>query len=212
MSTPTPTSTPPLTAGLGSVDGGLLSPAELSASVPGAVASLLNRIGSPQAAPAPSATRDTPTDFVDTEEDAKWFREKGEEDELPKWLIGSGAPPPRALYPGETSLDPAAWFDDDGECLADMPDWRSVRAAKEGRTAPPAPEPTTATLSPEATAAATAAAYAAFEAAAEAKAAKAREARLASDDAEEWDGQADETAYFDYDIDDDLPDWREARR
>ena len=30
--------------------------------------------------------------------------------------------------------------------------------------------------------------------------------------AEAWDGQADESAYFDYDIDDDLPDWRDARK
>ena len=38
--------------------------------------------------------------------------------------------------------------------------------------------------------------------------AKAREAA----GAEAWDGQADESAYFDYDIDDDLPDWRDARK
>ena len=219
------------------MDGGLLSPAQLRASVPGPVVSLLDRIGSSPAAPAPPRP---PSDFVNTEEDAQWFRKEGE-GELPEWLKDSGAPP-RQLYPGETELDASAWFDDEGDCLVDMPDWRQARAAKEGRQAPqPAPDAAVATRSPEATAAATAAAFAAFEAEAAAKAAKAREAREASDVAE-WDGQADETAYFDYDVrrrlkmaaavwpiashsptrpphpvasaqvDDDLPDWREARR
>ena len=153
--------------------------------------------------PSPPATG-----FEKNDEDAGWFKQ-GRQDDEPEWLNKDEVPAPRELYSGETSLDPSAWFDDDGDCLVDMPDWREARAQRLGQPAPAPPKPAKPRLSEGvAEAAAAAAAKMAKEQAAKAARAKAREAA----GAEAWDGQADESAYFDYDIDDDLPDWRDARK
>ena len=125
---------------------------------------------------------------AESDEDAAWFRMEGEK-----------------------SIDPSALFDDDGDCLVDMPDWRSVRAEKLGKPAPPEPTATAPRGLSEGVAAAAAAAAAEMAKSEAAK--KARMARLAEQEGtKEWDGTADEGAYFDYDIDDDLPDWRESRK
>ena len=176
----------------------LLSPDELLSTVPAAVASLLGgrmvkstaaRPPSPPPSPPPKAAA---AGFMGTaaesDEDAAWFRQDGEK-----------------------SIDPAALFDDDGDCLVDMPDWRSERAEKLGKPAPPQPKATAPRGLSEGVAAAAAAAAAEM---AKTEAAKkvASKALAEQEGTKEWDGTADEGAYFDYDVDDDLPDWRESRK
>ena len=202
----------------------LLSPDELLATVPAAVATLLEgRMvkSSATAAPPPSPPpKAAASGFMGTaaesDEDASWFRQEVEDDEagaLSEWASAEGVTAPRALYPGEQSLDSSAWFDDDGDCLVDMPDWRETRARQLGKPAPLPPKVAAPRLSEGvAAAAAAAAAKMAVELAAKAAAKAAAAARPEAAGREEWDGSADESAYFDYDIDDDLPDWRESRK
>ena len=176
----------------------LLSPDELLSTVPAAVASLLGgRMVKSTAAPPPSPPPSPPpkaaaAGFMGTaaesDEDAAWFRQDGEK-----------------------SIDPAALFDDDGDCLVDMPDWRSERAEKLGKPAPPQPKATAPRGLSEGVAAAAAAA-AAEMAKTEAAKKAASKALAEQEGTKEWDGTADEGAYFDYDVDDDLPDWRESRK
>ena len=183
----------------------LLSPDELLATVPAAVASLLDgrMVRSTAAtAPAPAPTPATPppssppkaaaAGFMGTaaesDEDASWFRQDGE-----------------AEAPSELR------FDDDGDCLVDMPDWRETRARQLGKPAPPPPKAVAPRLS-EGVAAAAAAAAAKMTKELAAKAAAKAAASPARVEEAEWDGSADEGAYFDYDVDDDLPDWRESRK
>ena len=56
-----------------------------------------------------------------------------------EWTPTASEKSPRALYAGETTVDESAWWDDDGEYLGEMPDWREVRrqkaAAQEAATA-----------------------------------------------------------------------------
>ena len=196
----------------------LLSSDELLSTVPAAVASLLEgrmvkSTSAPPPSPPPSPPPPSPPppsppppsappsappkaaaagfmgSAAESNEDAAWFREEGE---------------------GPSELT-ALMFDDDGDCLADMPDWRSVRAQKLGK--PPPPEPTATAPRGLSEGVAAAAAAAAAEMAKAEAARNARLARLAEQEGtKEWDGTADEGAYFDYDIDDDLPDWRESRK
>ena len=142
----------------------------------------------PPSAPPKAAAAGFMGTAAESNEDAAWFRQEGE---------------------GPTELS-ALMFDDEGDCLVDMPDWRSVRAEKLGKPAPPEPTATAPRGLSEGVAAAAAAAAAEMAKSEAAK--KARLARLAEQEGtKEWDGTADEGAYFDYDIDDDLPDWRESR-
>ena len=47
-----------------------------------------------------------------------------------EWTPTASEKSPRALYAGETTVDESAWWDDDGEYLGEMPDWREVRRQK----------------------------------------------------------------------------------
>ena len=47
-----------------------------------------------------------------------------------EWKTQPSEKSPRALYAGETTVDESAWWDDDGEYLGEMPDWREVRRRK----------------------------------------------------------------------------------
>lgn len=47
-----------------------------------------------------------------------------------EWTPTASEKSPRALYAGETTVDESAWWDDDGEYLGEMPDWREVRRRK----------------------------------------------------------------------------------
>ena len=68
--------------------------------------------------------------------------ENWEADSRGEWTPTASEKSPRALYAGETTVDESAWWDDDGEYLGEMPDWREVRRqkaaaeeAKQGATA-----------------------------------------------------------------------------
>ena len=195
---PPPAASPAPSAAPQELDRVLLSSDELLSTVPAAVASLLSgRMVKSTAAPPPSPPPSPPpkaaaAGFMGTaaesNEDAAWFRQDGEK-----------------------SIDPSALFDDDGDCLVDMPDWRSERAEKLGKPAPPQPKATAPRGLSEGVAAAAAAAAAEMTKTEAAKKA-ASKALAEQEGTKEWDGTADEGAYFDYDIDDDLPDWRESRK
>lgn len=167
------------------------------------------------------------------ESDAQWFQEgqaNDDDDELPDFITAQ--PPPRKLYPGETYLEPEAFWDDNGDCLVDMPDWREARKQKQAASTPAAAAPPPAvveqTPSPAPTldeAARTEAFNAGREAAealkaaarAEAEAEAAAQAAAAATKREkepvpDWDGTVDEDAYFDDDPDEEIVDWRLARK
>ena len=56
--------------------------------------------------------------------------ENWEADSRGEWTPTASEKSPRALYAGETTVDESAWWDDDGEYLGEMPDWREVRRRK----------------------------------------------------------------------------------
>ena len=58
---------------------------------------------------------------------ARWY---GSRYQLASSAAAASEKSPRALYAGETTVDESAWWDDDGEYLGEMPDWREVRRQK----------------------------------------------------------------------------------